>query len=164
MGVMRRTSDSNSAVITFGSSSDKKDSRSYCASCEKVGINSPVKHRIYLDKQGKITSPGPDSKNWRQCHLCGKIIGVYEAKVEADIETLAEPRPTAFNNLSSSEQAEEPIQPEESRLAKHRKKKHKQDLEQYKEQEYQRRSKKRKKVGFVCRGNLALFLSTKNKK
>jgi hypothetical protein len=147
MGVMRRTSDSNSAVITFGSSSDNKnDSRSWCPSCAKVGINSPLRSRIYLDEQGKITSPGPDSKNWRQCHLCGEIVGVYEAKVEADIETLAEPRPTAFNNLSSSEQAEEPIQPEESRLAKHRKKKHKQDLEQYKEQDIKDALRKGKKL------------------
>lgn len=135
---MRRTSDSNSAVITFGSGSDsKKDSRSWCPSCAKVGINSPLKHRIYLDEQGKITSPQSDAKNWRQCWQCSLIVPVYEAKVEADIETLTEPRPTGFNNPSSSgtDRAEESILPDESgnRLKRHRKKKRKQDLEQYKE-------------------------------
>ena len=136
---MLRTSDSNSAVITFSSSSSKKDSRSWCANCAKIGINSPLKHRIYLDKQGNITAPESDAKQWRQCHMCGNIVPVYEAKVEADIETLTEPTTNPFNNHSrdnsseGSEQIDDNDDEYGKRLKTHRNKKHKQDLEQYKE-------------------------------
>jgi hypothetical protein len=138
MGVMRRTSDSNIGLVTFRSRSSSKTRISWCAKCAKVGINSPLKHRIYTNEDGSIAQvPPPDSKNWKQCWTCGEIVGVYAAQQEADIETLTEPMTNPFNNVSSSsERAEQPIRLDESRLAKHRKKKFKDDLSsQYKEQD-----------------------------
>jgi hypothetical protein len=64
-------------------------------------IISPLKHRIYLDENGNIVAnPPPDSKNWRQCWQCRTIVGVYEAKQEAEITSLTEPgdNPIKFGN------------------------------------------------------------------
>ena len=55
-------------------------------------VLSPLRHRIYLDENGKITNPGPDANKWRQCWTCGLIVGVYEAKPEVELDTLTEPR------------------------------------------------------------------------
>jgi hypothetical protein len=57
MGLMRR---SGNAVILSGSG--QREKVSYCQDCEKVKILSPLKHRIYLDEDGKITNPGPDAQ------------------------------------------------------------------------------------------------------
>ena len=62
----------------------------------KVKILSPLRHRIYLDENGKITNPGPDADKWRQCWTCGLIVGVYEAKQEVELDTLTEPRDNPF--------------------------------------------------------------------
>ena len=69
---------------------------SYCEDCLKVKVLSPLKHRIYLDENGKITNPGPDADKWRQCWTCGLIVGVYEAKQEVELDTLTKPRDNPF--------------------------------------------------------------------
>lgn len=83
---MRR---SGASVILSGK---EKDKISYCQDCLNVKVLSPLRHRIYLDENGNITNPGPDAKNWRQCWTCGTIVGVYEAKQEAELTSLTEPR------------------------------------------------------------------------
>ena len=55
MGTMRRSGRDN-AVIFSGSGHDK-EKISYCEDCLKVKILSPLRHRIYLDENGKITNP-----------------------------------------------------------------------------------------------------------
>ena len=54
----------------------QKEKISYCQDCLKVGILSALKHRIYLDENGKITNPGPDSSKFLQCWTCGLVVGV----------------------------------------------------------------------------------------
>ena len=129
MGVMRRSGREN-AVILSGSSN--KEKVSYCEDCLKVKTLSPLKHRIYLDENGKITNPGPDAAKWKQCWTCGLIVGVHEAKLEAELDTITEPRKNPFKNNNE-------ILSEESRKFRtgnsYKKKKFKQDLEQYKEED-----------------------------
>jgi hypothetical protein len=88
MGVMRGRS--GNAVILSGSGPREKIS--YCEECLKVKILSPLKHRIYLDEDGKITKPPGDSKNWLQCWTCGLIVKVKEAKPEVELDTLTKPK------------------------------------------------------------------------
>ena len=57
MGLMRGRED-NAVVFSAG---PDKEKISYCQDCLNVKILSPLKHRIYLDEDGKITNPGPDS-------------------------------------------------------------------------------------------------------
>src|SRR5262245_45760167 len=100
MGVMHRSSDSNTALVSFGTGtdSDNKEKISWCVNCAKVGINSQLKARLYLDDNDKVSKPAADSKNWRQCWTCGEIVPVYAAQQEADIVTLTEPSTNPFNN------------------------------------------------------------------
>src|SRR6476660_5516236 len=132
MGVMRR---SGNAVILSGSSGTNKEKISYCEDCLKVKTLSPLKHRIYLDENGKITNPGPDAAKWKQCWTCGLIVGVYEAKPEVELDTLTEPRDNPFKFRSGAE-----VMTGESRKfdrtgQTQRKRKLKQDVEQYKEED-----------------------------
>ena len=95
MGTIRRSGRDN--VLISGSGSGHKEKISYCEDCLKVKVLSPLRHRIYLDENGKITNPGPDADKWRQCWTCGVIVGVYEAKPEVELDTLTEPRDNPFN-------------------------------------------------------------------
>jgi len=113
--------------------SGDKEKVSYCQDCLNVKILSPLKHRIYLDENGKITNPAADANKWRQCWTCGLVVGVYEAKPEVELDTLTEPRDNPFKFKSG-------VQTGESRKVDRtgktqRKKKFKQDLEQYKEED-----------------------------
>ena len=87
---------SDNAVVFSGPSGGDKEKISYCEDCLNVKIVSPLRNRIYLDKDGKITTPGPDAAKWRQCWTCGLIVGVYEAKQEAELDTVTEPRDNPF--------------------------------------------------------------------
>jgi len=132
MGVMRRSGRENAVIL---SGSRDKEKVSYCEDCWKVKTLSPLKHRIYLDENGKITNAGPDANKWRQCWTCGLIVGVYESKLEAEIDTITEPRSNPFKFKSSEE-----VMTGESRKfdrsgKTQRKRKLKQDLEQYKEED-----------------------------
>ena len=107
---------------------------SYCEDCSKVKILSSLRHRIYLDEDGKITNPGPDANKWRQCWTCGLIVGVYEAKPEVELDTL-QSQEIIHSSLVVVE-----VYTEESRKIDRSgktqiKRKFKQDLEQYKEED-----------------------------
>jgi hypothetical protein len=64
----------------------------YCQRClEMANVYSKLGNRIYLpDEFGNVTVP-QDADKWRQCHKCGTIYPIYEAKLEADIVTLTQP-------------------------------------------------------------------------
>jgi hypothetical protein len=142
MGVMRRSSGSRVGLVSFGPAGGvDKEKVSWCPSCAKVGVNSQLKPRIYLDGKGNIKPPAADSKSWRQCWTCGEIVPVYAAQQEADIVTIAEPRTNPFNTPKQANSTEEPILPDTTtrkfdRTCKTQtKKKFKQDLELYKEED-----------------------------
>ena len=144
---------SGNAVIFSGG--HDKDKISYCQDCLKVKILSPLKHRIYLDEDGKIANPGPDSSKWKQCWTCGLIVGVYEAKLEVELDTLTEPRNNPFKFKSG------PVETGESRkfdrMGKtQRKRKLKQDSEQYKEEDIKAALRKGAKlVSYVERQDMS---------
>jgi hypothetical protein len=143
MGVMRR---SGNAVIFSGScSGHDKEKVSYCQDCLKVRILSPLKHRIYLDDDGNITNPAPDADKWRQCWICGVIVGVYEAKQEVELDTLTKPRDNPFKFGNSQIMTRESRKFDRSGKTQ-RKKKFKQDLEQYKEEDIKHALRKGSKL------------------
>jgi len=134
---------SDNAVILSGSSNREKIS--YCQDCEKVKILSPLKHRIYLDDDGKITNPAADANKWRQYWTCGLVVGVYEAKQEAELYTLTEPRDNPFKFKSGTVETGESRKIDRSGKTQ-RKKQFKQDLEQYKEEDLKSALKKGAKL------------------
>ena len=132
---------SGNAVIFSGG--HDKENVSYCEECLKVKVLSILKHRIYLGEYGNITNPAPDADKWRHCWTCGLVVGVYEAKPEVELDTLTEPR----DNPSSLRAVK--LRTGESRKydrtgKTQRKKKFKQDLEQYKEEDIKQTLRKRK--------------------
>jgi hypothetical protein len=141
MGVMRVRS--GNAVILSGSIN--KEKISYCEDCLKVKILSPLKHRIYLDENGKITNPAADADKWRQCWTCGLIVGVYEAKPEVELDTLTTPRDNPFKFKSGEVMTEESRKFDRSGKTQ-RKRKLKQDLEEYKEEDVKEALRKGKKL------------------
>jgi hypothetical protein len=143
MGLMRGRL--GNAVILSGSGK-KKEKISYCQDCEKVKILSPLRNRIYLDENGKIMAPAADSKSWRQCWTCGVVVPVHEAKLEPELDTITEPRKNPFKFNSGTE-----VMAEESRKfdrsgKTQRKRKLKQDLEQYKEEDIKQALRKGSKL------------------
>ena len=128
---MRRSGRDNAVIF---SSSGNKEKVSYCEDCLKVKILSPLKHRIYLDENGKITNPGPDANKWKQCWTCGLIVAVYEAKLEAELDTVTEPRNNPFKFGNTQVRTEESRKFDRTGKTQH-KRKFKQDLEQYKEED-----------------------------
>ena len=111
----------------------------------KVKTLSVLRHRIYLDNDGKITNPASDADKWRQCWTCGLIVGVYEAKPEAELETLTEPRDNPFKFRSGEVMTEESRKFDRSGKTQH-KRKFKQDLEQYKEEDIKHALRKGQKL------------------
>src|SRR6476660_9429121 len=101
MGTIRRNSpeyESAGAILSRSDTGKTRERISYCQDCLKVNVLSPLKDRIYLDEDGKIDTraPPPDSKYWKQCYHCGTIVGVYEAKTEAELTSLTEPSHNPF--------------------------------------------------------------------
>ncbi len=141
MGLLRRSGRDNTVIF----SGRDKEKISYCEDCLKVKILSPLKHRIYLDENGKITNPGPDSNKWRQCWTCGIIVGAYEAKQEAALDTLTKPRDNPFKFGNSPVHTGESRKFDRSGKTQH-KRKFKQDLEQYKEEDIKQALKKGAKL------------------
>jgi len=126
-----------------GSGLGAKERISYCQDCLKVNVLSPLKDRIYLDENGKIDTkpPPPDSKNWKQCWTCGLIVGIYEAKTEAELTSLTEPRNNPFK-FGSSIQAVGESRKFDRSCKTQRKTQFKQDLSQYKEEDIKQELKK----------------------
>jgi hypothetical protein len=100
----------------------------------KVKTLSPLRHRIYLDENGMITNPAPDAHKWKQCWTCGLIVGIYEAKQEVELDTLTEPRSNPFKFKSGLVETRESRKVDRSGKTQ-RKRKLKQDVEQYKEED-----------------------------
>ncbi|MFI5423339.1 MAG: hypothetical protein ACHQXG_00950 [Nitrososphaerales archaeon] len=122
-----------------------KEKISYCEACAKVKLLSPLKHRIYLDENGKITNPASDANKFRQCWTCGLIVGVYEAKQEVELDTLTEPRENPFKFKSGLVETGESRKIDRTGKTQH-KRKFKEDLEQYKEQDIKDALKKGSKL------------------
>ena len=97
MGSIRRLRTGYSPIgINDGRPEKEKDS--WCQRClNAAGVFSHLKNRIYLDEEGKPTTPGPDADKWVQCWRCGDIIPVFAAKQEAQIVTLTEPTDNPFD-------------------------------------------------------------------
>ena len=127
---MRRSGRDNAVVF----SGHDKEKVSYCEDCLKVKVLSPLRNRIYLDDNGKITNPAADANKWKQCWTCGLIVGVYETKQEVELDTLTEPRDNPFKFKSGEIQTGESRKVDRSGRTQ-RNKKFKQDLEQYKEED-----------------------------
>lgn len=108
----------------------------YCQRClEMANVRSKLGNRIYLpDEFGKIVIP-PDADKWRQCHRCGTIYPRYEAKQEAELTSLAEPSDNPFKFNSSSVMSVGETRKFDRTGKTQRKKKFKQDLSQYKEED-----------------------------
>ena len=61
---------------------ESEESNPFCQKCDKVGIISRLKERLYLYDKGKLLiSQPPDSDNWLQCWTCGYIIPTRDAKM-----------------------------------------------------------------------------------
>jgi hypothetical protein len=73
---------------TFGiiDSQEEKEKISYCSRCLKFNFISVLGERIYLPNQ-PIAS---DHDLWKQCHECGTIAPIYEAKKEWMIKDFIE--------------------------------------------------------------------------
>ncbi len=142
LGTIRRSGRDNVLISASGS---KKEKVSYCVDCEKVKVLSPLRHRIYLDEDGKITNPGPDADKWRQCWTCGVVVAAYEAKQEVELDTLTEPRDNPFKFKSGEVYTEESRKIDRTGKTQ-RKKKMKQDVEQYKEQDIKEALRKGSKL------------------
>ena len=99
-----------------------------------ANVRSKLGNRIYLpDKLGKTVIP-PDADKWRQCHECGTIYPKYEAKQEVEVDILTEPSDNPFKFGNSQVMSGESRKVDRSGKTQH-KRKFKQDLEQYKEED-----------------------------
>ena len=134
-------------AVVFSGAKDK-DKVSYCEDYLKVKVLSALKYRIYLDENGKITNPRPDSDKWKQCWTCGIIVGVYEAKQEVELDTLTEPRDNPFKFKSGQVETAESRKYDRTGRTQ-RKRKLKQDVEQYKEEDIKESVKERFQVSLV---------------
>ena len=140
MGLLRRSGN----AVVFSRGQDKEKVSLY-RDCLKVKILSPLKHRIYLDKDGKITNPAADSDKWKQCWTCGLIVGVYEAKQEVELDTITEPRDNPFKFGNSQVMTGQSRKVDRSGKTQ-RKGKLKQDLEQYMEEDIKHALRKGSKL------------------
>ena len=85
-------------------------------------------------KMARLPTLRPDANKWKQCWTCGLIVGVYEAKQEVELDTLTEPRDNPFKFKNGQVMTGESRKVDRSGRTQ-RKKKFKQDLEQYKEED-----------------------------
>jgi len=84
---------------TFGIiyTEDEEERISYCLRCKKQWYLSILNERIYLPDQ-----PIPsDNDPWKQCHDCGTIVPIYEAKKESKLEDFVETTSNPFDQGKS---------------------------------------------------------------
>jgi hypothetical protein len=86
------------------------------------------------DEFGRITIP-PDDDKWLQCHRCGKIYGRYEAKQETELTSLTEPGDNPFKFGEGSIRVVGDDRTFDRTGRTQRKRKFKQDLSEYKEED-----------------------------
>ena len=139
---IRRSTESGVGVVYSG----KSEEVAYCQRClETANIRSKLGNRVYMpDSSGHMNIP-PDYDLWRQCHLCGSIYGRHEVKQEADLSTITEPRSNPFKHQSGEVETGESRKFDRSGRTQ-RKKKFKQDLEQYKEEDIKQGLRKGSKL------------------
>ena len=140
---IKRLTESGIEVVYSGKSEREV---AYCQRCLGHNIRSKLGNRVYNlmpEESGHTSNIPPDYDLWRQCHLCGSIYGRHEAKQEAELSTLTEPRDSPFTKGL--------VLGVESRKFDRsgntwRKKKFNQDLEQYKEEDVKEALRKGKKL------------------
>jgi hypothetical protein len=143
-GIGRLRDKSTTAVIYSGR---KQEEIAYCHRClEMANVRSKLGNRIYLpDEFGIIVTP-PDADKWRQCHKCGTIYPKYEAKQEADIVTLTEPRDNPFKFGNGHVRGVGETRKFDRTGKRQHKKQFKQDLTQYKEEDIKDALRKGSKI------------------
>jgi hypothetical protein len=100
-----------------------------------ANVRSKLGNRIYFpDSTGQIVIP-PDDDKWRQCHRCGKIYPRYEAKQEAELTSLTEPGDNPFKFGNGQIRAVGDSRKFDRTGRTQRKRKFKQDLSEYKEED-----------------------------
>jgi hypothetical protein len=131
---IRRITDKNYGIGVIYSRTDQ-EKISYCQRClEIANIYAKLANRIYLpNESGDIVIP-PDYDLWRQCHECGTVYPRYEVKQEAELTSLTEPRNNPFKFGNTQVRTEESRKFDRTGKTQH-KRKFKQDLEQYKEED-----------------------------
>jgi hypothetical protein len=113
-----------------------------------ANVRSKLGNRInFLDELGNVTIP-PDDYKWRQCHRCGKIYATYKVKQEAKISPFAEgivtDNPFEFGNGKILTVGDSRKFDRTGRTQ--RKRRFKQDLSQYKEEDIKEALKRGSKL------------------
>jgi hypothetical protein len=132
---IRRLTDKGSGIGVVYSGSIQEE-LAYCQRClEIANVRSKLGNRIYLpDEFGKIVIP-PDAEKWRQCHRCGTIYPRYEVKQEAELTSLTEPSDNPFKFGIGCVMSVGETRKFDRTGKRQQKKKFKQDLSQYKEED-----------------------------
>jgi len=78
MGQIRR----KQSFGVIGSGSDDEPI-SYCPEYQKYWVLSILRDRIYIP-DGAIPHD-KEKEKWKQCHICGLIVPIYEAKIESKL-------------------------------------------------------------------------------
>jgi hypothetical protein len=131
---IRRVTDSKYTGVGVVYSEKSREEVAYCQRCLDIAnVRSKLGNRIYFpDEFGNTVIP-PDDDKWRQCHRCGKIYGKYEAKQETELTSLTEPSDNPFKFNSGSVMGVGDSRKFDRTGITQRKRKFKQDLSQYKE-------------------------------
>lgn len=66
---------------------------SHCERCKKQGFESILQERIYPPDE----PIAHDHDLWKQCHRCGKIVPIYEAKKESKLQDFVETTDSPFD-------------------------------------------------------------------
>jgi hypothetical protein len=133
-GIKRLRDKSGGVGVVYAGGSDERQEVSYCHRClEMANIRSKLGNRVYFpDSFGNVVIP-PDYDLWRQCHRCGSIYARYEVKQEGDItpfsEGLVSDNPFDFSSKGIARSVGE------RRIGRRGRRKSKQDLSKYKEQD-----------------------------
>lgn len=99
-----------------------------------ANVRSRLGNRIYLpDESGNVVIP-PDADKWRQCHQCGTVYPRYEVKQEGKLEDFTETTDNPFKFGNANVMSGESRKIDKTGRTQ-RKRKFKQDLEQYKEED-----------------------------
>jgi hypothetical protein len=131
---IRRVTDKYSVIAAVYSGRTQEEI-AYCQRClEMANVRCKLGNRIYLpDESGNTVIP-PDADKWHQCHKCGTIYPKYEAKQEAEVTSLTDPRDNPFKFGKGEVKTGESLMFDRTGRTQ-TKKKYKQDLEQYKEED-----------------------------
>lgn len=117
----------------------------YCQHCRDITkCQYRLGKRIYLpDVIGKVKIP-PDDDKWRQCHNCGKVYARYQVKEETQLSALTVPSESPFAT-GGGIKALESRRFDRTGKAQY-KRKFKQNLEKYKEEDIKQALKKGSKL------------------